>query len=66
MYPRVRRGHITRIEEYLDSGTRAVIKAAREALYLGRPGPISLYIAISVDVRVMLNRYPSPNIRTIA
>jgi hypothetical protein len=25
-------GHITRIEEYLDSGKRAAIKAAREAL----------------------------------
>ena len=25
-------GHITRIEEYLDSGQRAAIKAAREAL----------------------------------
>jgi hypothetical protein len=27
-----RDGHITRIEEYLDSGKRAAIKAAREAL----------------------------------
>jgi ketosteroid isomerase-like protein len=27
----VRDGHITRIEEYLDSGKRATIKAAREA-----------------------------------
>ena len=32
MYLRVRDGHITRIEEYLDSGKRAAIKAAREAL----------------------------------
>jgi ketosteroid isomerase-like protein len=34
MYLRVRDGHITRIEEYLDSGKRAAIKAAREALSL--------------------------------
>ena len=32
MYLRVRDGHITRIEEYLDSGKRAAIRAAREAL----------------------------------
>ncbi|HEX5297106.1 MAG TPA: nuclear transport factor 2 family protein [Streptosporangiaceae bacterium] len=32
MYLQVRDGHITRIEEYLDSGQRARIKAAREAL----------------------------------
>jgi ketosteroid isomerase-like protein len=32
MYLRVHDGHITRIEEYLDSGQRATIKAAREAL----------------------------------
>ena len=32
MYLQVRDGHITRIEEYLDSGRRATIKAAREAL----------------------------------
>ena len=31
MYLRVRDGHITRIEEYLDSAKRATIKAAREA-----------------------------------
>ena len=31
MYLQVRDGHITRIEEYLDSGKRAAIKAAREA-----------------------------------
>ncbi len=32
MYLQVRDGHITRIEEYLDSGKRATIRAAREAL----------------------------------
>ena len=32
MYLQVRDGHITRIEEYLDSGKRAAIRAAREAL----------------------------------
>ena len=32
MYLQVRDGRITRIEEYLDSGKRATIKAAREAL----------------------------------
>jgi ketosteroid isomerase-like protein len=32
MYLRMRGGRITRIEEYLDSGRRAAIKAAREAL----------------------------------
>ena len=32
MYLQVRDGHITRIEEYLDSGKRAAIKAAREGL----------------------------------
>ena len=32
MYLRVKYGHITRIEEYLDSGQRAKIKAARDAL----------------------------------
>ena len=31
MYLQVRDGHITRIEEYLDSGKRASIRAAREA-----------------------------------
>ena len=31
MYLQVRDGHITRIEEYLDSGKRATIKAARVA-----------------------------------
>ena len=31
MYLQVRDGHITRIEEYLDSGKRATIKSAREA-----------------------------------
>ncbi len=32
MYLQVTDGHISRIEEYLDSGKRATIKAAREAL----------------------------------
>jgi ketosteroid isomerase-like protein len=32
MFLQVRDGHITRIEEYLDSGKRAAIRAAREAL----------------------------------
>jgi uncharacterized protein len=32
MFLSVRGGHITRIEGYLDSGERAAIKAAREAL----------------------------------
>jgi ketosteroid isomerase-like protein len=32
MYLQVRDGRITRIEEYLDSGKRAAIRAAREAL----------------------------------
>jgi uncharacterized protein len=32
MYLEVRDGHITRIEEYLDSGKRSSIRAAREAL----------------------------------
>ena len=32
MYLQVRDGHITRIEEYLDSGQRAAIKAARDAV----------------------------------
>jgi ketosteroid isomerase-like protein len=32
MYLQVRDGHVTRIEEYLDSGQRAKIKAARDAL----------------------------------
>jgi ketosteroid isomerase-like protein len=32
MYLRVRDGHITRIEEYLDSAQRSAIRAAREAL----------------------------------
>jgi ketosteroid isomerase-like protein len=32
MYLQVRDGHITRIGEYLDSGKRAAIRAAREAL----------------------------------
>lgn len=32
MYLQVRDGHITRIEEYLDSAKRSAIKAAREAL----------------------------------
>lgn len=39
MYLRVRDGHITRIEEYLDSGQRATIKAARERMAgKGLPG----------------------------
>ena len=32
MYLQVRDGHITRIEEYLDSAKRASIRAAREAM----------------------------------
>lgn len=32
MYLQVRDGHITRIEEYLDSAKRSAIKTAREAL----------------------------------
>jgi ketosteroid isomerase-like protein len=32
MWLEVRDGHVTRIEEYLDSAKRAPIKAAREAL----------------------------------
>jgi len=32
MYLQVRGGHVTRIEEYLDSGKRPAIRAAREAL----------------------------------
>ena len=32
MYLQVRDGHITRIEEYLDSGKRGTIRAARQAL----------------------------------
>ena len=32
MYLQVRDGHITRIEEYLDSAKRSSVKAAREAL----------------------------------
>jgi ketosteroid isomerase-like protein len=32
MYLQVRDGHITRIEEYLDSGKRREIRAAREAM----------------------------------
>jgi uncharacterized protein len=32
MYLQVREGHITRIEEYLDSGKRGTIRAAREVL----------------------------------
>ena len=32
MYLQVRDGHITRIEEYLDSGKRRAIRAAREAM----------------------------------
>jgi uncharacterized protein len=32
MYRQVRDGHITRIEEYLDSAQRTSIRAAREAL----------------------------------
>ncbi len=32
MYLQVRDGHVTRIEEYLDSGRRAAIRKAREAL----------------------------------
>ena len=32
MYLQVRDGHITRIEEYLDSAQRSVIRTAREAL----------------------------------
>jgi uncharacterized protein len=32
MYLRVRDGHVTRIEEYLDSAMRSSIRAAREAI----------------------------------
>jgi uncharacterized protein len=32
MYLQVQDGHITRVEEYLDSAEREAIKAAREAL----------------------------------
>ena len=32
MYLRVQDGHVTRIEEYLDSARRSSIRAAREAL----------------------------------
>ncbi len=32
MYLQVRNGHVTRIEEYLDSAKRASIRAARDAL----------------------------------
>jgi uncharacterized protein len=32
MYLQVKDGHITRIEEYLDSGKRSSIRAAREAM----------------------------------
>ncbi len=32
MYLQVRDGHITRIEEYLDSGKRGAVRTAREAL----------------------------------
>jgi ketosteroid isomerase-like protein len=32
MYLQVRDGHVTRIEEYLDSAKRSSIRAAREAL----------------------------------
>ena len=34
MYLQVRDGHLTRIEEYLDSAQRSSIRAAREALSL--------------------------------
>src|SRR5215472_8562411 len=40
MYLRVEGGHITRIEEYLDSGKRTTIKAARERM-TGQPGNIA-------------------------
>ena len=42
MYLQVRDGHITRIEEYLDSGKRAEIKAAREAA--SYPGTVLLRV----------------------
>jgi len=32
MYLQVRNGHITRIDEYLDSARRSAIRKAREAL----------------------------------
>jgi ketosteroid isomerase-like protein len=35
MYLQVRDGHVTRIEEYLDSAKRSSIRAAREALSAG-------------------------------
>ena len=37
MYLQVRDGHVTRIEEYLDSGKRAANRAAREALAAAPP-----------------------------
>jgi ketosteroid isomerase-like protein len=41
MYLRVSDGHVTRIEEYLDSANRAQIKSAREQLMAGDPGQSS-------------------------
>ena len=35
MYLRVRDGHVTRIEEYLDSANRSTIRKAREAMSAG-------------------------------
>ncbi|HEY3907486.1 MAG TPA: nuclear transport factor 2 family protein [Streptosporangiaceae bacterium] len=35
MYLQVRDGHVTRIEEYLDSANRATIRKAREAMSAG-------------------------------
>jgi uncharacterized protein len=35
MYLQVREGHVTRIEEYLDSAKRSSIRAAREAMTSG-------------------------------
>jgi ketosteroid isomerase-like protein len=35
MYLQVRDGHVTRIEEYLDSANRATIRKAREAMAAG-------------------------------
>jgi ketosteroid isomerase-like protein len=35
MYLQVKHGHISRIEEYLDSAQRASIRAARQAMTAG-------------------------------
>ncbi len=40
MYLQVRDGHITRIEEYLDSGKRGAIRAAREELAAAADGAV--------------------------